>query len=53
MSSKFSYQHYGHATQKSLYRSCAGSHFYETEYEIWAGFVPVGNTAKKNWADYD
>ena len=32
---------------KSLYRSRAGSHFYGTEYEIWADFGPVGNTEKK------
>ena len=32
---------------KSLYRSLAGSHFYGTEYEIWAEFGPVGNTEKK------
>jgi hypothetical protein len=32
---------------KSLYRSCAGRHFYGAENEIWAGFVPVGNTEKK------
>ena len=32
---------------KSLYRNCAGRHFYETENEIWAGFGPVGNTEKK------
>ena len=32
---------------KSLYRSCAGSHFYGTEHEIWADFRPVGNTEKK------
>ena len=31
---------------KSLYRSCAGSHFYGTEYEIWADFGPIGNTEK-------
>ena len=31
---------------KSLYRSCAGSHFYGTKYEIWADFGPVGNTEK-------
>ena len=31
----------------SLYRSRAGSHFYGTEYQIWAGFGPVGNTEKK------
>ena len=24
-----------------------------TEIEIWAGFGPVGNTEKKNWADYE
>ena len=29
---------------KSLYRSRGESHFYGTEYEIWAGFGPVGNT---------
>ena len=34
-------------TPKSLYRSRAGRHFYETEYEIWADFGPVGNTEKK------
>jgi hypothetical protein len=32
---------------KSIYRSCGGSHFYGTEYEIWADFGPVGNTEKK------
>ena len=32
---------------KSLYRSRTGSHFYGTEYEIWANFEPVGNTEKK------
>ena len=34
---------------KSLYRSRGESHFYGTEYEIWADFWPVGNTEKKNW----
>ena len=29
------------------------SNFYGTEIEIWAGFGPVGNTEKKNWADYE
>ena len=29
---------------KSLYRSCAGSNFYGTEIEIWAGFGPVDST---------
>jgi hypothetical protein len=38
---------------KSLYRSCAGSHFYGTEYEIWADFGPVVNTEKKWGADYE
>ena len=38
---------------KSLYRSRTGSHFYGTEYEIWADFGPVGNTEKKCWADYE
>ena len=38
---------------KSLYRSRAVSHFYGTEYEILAGFGPVGNTEKKNWVDYE
>ena len=28
----------------SLYISCAVSHFYGTEYEIWADFGPVGCT---------
>ena len=27
--------------------------FYGTGIEIWAGFGPVGNTEKKNWADYE
>ena len=34
---------------RSLYRSRAGSHFYGTEYEIWADFGPVGNTEKKSF----
>ena len=35
-------------------RSRAGSHFYGTEYEIWADFGPVGNTEKKDGgADYE
>ena len=38
---------------KSLYRSCGGSHFYGTEYEIWADFWPVVNTEKKWGADYE
>ena len=38
---------------KSLYRSHAGSHFYGTEYEIWADFGPVGNTEKKWGANYE
>ena len=30
------------------------SNFYGTEIEIWpAGFGPIGNTEKKNWADYE
>ena len=29
------------------------SHFYETEYEIWADFGAVGNTGKKIGADYE
>ena len=29
---------------KPLYRSCAGSNFYGTDIEIWAGFGPVGST---------
>ena len=32
---------------KSLYRSCAGRHFYGIENEIFASFEPVGNTEKK------
>ena len=38
---------------KSLYISRAVSNFYETEIEIWAGFGPVGNNEKNNWADYE
>ena len=34
---------------KSMYISCAGSHFYGTEYEIWADFERVGST-EKIWA---
>ena len=34
-------------------QSCPGSHFYGTEYEIWADFGPVGNTEKNVWADYE
>ena len=30
-----------------LCRSLAGSHFYRTEYDIWADFGPVGNSEKK------
>ena len=30
-----------------------GRHFYGTENEIWAGFGPVGNTEKRNWANYE
>ena len=32
---------------KSLYRTCAGIHFYGTENVIWAGFGPIGSTKKK------
>jgi hypothetical protein len=38
---------------KSLYISRAVSNFYGTEIEIWAGFGPVGNNEKENWADYE
>ena len=38
---------------KSLYISHAVSNFCGTEIEIWAGLGPVGNTEKKNWADYE
>ena len=38
---------------KSLHRSRAGSHFYGTEYEIWADFGQVGNTEKKIGEDYE
>ena len=39
---------------KSLYRCCAGRHFYGAENEIWAGFgPPVSNTEKKIGADYE
>ena len=34
---------------KSLYRSRAGRHFFETENMIWAGFGPIGNTEKKKF----
>jgi hypothetical protein len=44
---------HGELHTMSLYRSRAGSHFYGTEYEIWADFVPVGNTEKKIGADYE
>ena len=43
------YEHYRiHLTAKSLHESLAGRHFYGTETEIWAGFVPVGNTSLLN-----
>jgi hypothetical protein len=29
------------------------SHFYGTEFEIWAGFGPVGSTEKNIWGDYE
>ena len=38
---------YKHIKAKSLCRCRAGRHFYETENEIWAGFVQVGNTEEK------
>ena len=38
---------------KSICISRAVSNFYGTEIEIWAGFGPVGNTEKKNWANYE
>ena len=38
-----------HTRTKSLYRSRAGRHFYETENVIWAGFGPIGNTEKKDF----
>ena len=34
---------------KSLYRSRAGRHFYETGNVIWAGFGLIGNTEKKKF----
>ena len=34
-------------------RSPAVGDFYGTGIEIWAGFGPVGNTEKKNWAEYE
>ena len=37
---------------KSLYISLAVSDFYESEIEVWAGFVPVSNT-EKTWVDYE
>ena len=38
---------------KSLYRSCAGSNSYGTEYDIWADFGLVGNNEKRFGADYE
>ena len=38
---------------KSLYRSRAWSHFHGTKYEVWVDQGPVGNTEKKNWANYE
>ena len=47
------HENYGE-NQSFFYRRSAGSHFYGIEYEIWAGFGPVGNTKKENWgADYE
>ena len=43
----------GRLQAKSLYRSCAGRHFYGTENVIWPSFGPVGNSEKKIWADYE
>ena len=37
-------EHRGQGWPKSLYISPAVSHFYGTEYEIWAGFGPFGST---------
>ena len=37
---------------KSLYISDAVNNFYEIEFEIWAGFGPVGSTEKKNWGRF-
>ena len=46
-----------YVTSKSLYKSCAGRHFYGRENVIWAGFGPVGNTEKKMlgqlWATFE
>ena len=40
--------------QKLLHRSGAGRHFYGTENEICAGFVPIGNTERKKLgSDYE
>ena len=44
----FNFLHFGffqeqYIYSKSLYRSPAESHFYGTEYEIWADFGPVLN----------
>ena len=38
---------------KSLYRSHTGSHFYGTEYEIWADLGRSAIQSKKIWADYE
>ena len=38
---------------QSFYRSPTGRHFYGTENEVFAGFGPINNTEKNNWADYE
>ena len=37
---------------KLLYKSLAVSNFHGREFEIWAGFWPVGSN-EKNWSDYE
>ena len=36
-----------------MYISCVVSNFHGTEFDIWAGFGPIGSTEKKVWADYE
>ena len=40
-------------THQSMQSHYIEAIFNGTEYEIWADFGPVGNTEKKNCADYE
>ena len=44
---------YDYMNSKSWYRSHTERHFYGTENVIWAGFGPVSNTEKKEWATFE